>query len=38
MKGDYYRYLSEFEKDAARDKAAEESLTAYKAASGMWNV
>jgi hypothetical protein len=34
MKGDYFRYLSEFERDSARDKAAEESLNAYKAASG----
>lgn len=32
MKGDYYRYLAEFETDANREKASEESLEAYKAA------
>ncbi|CAK8692616.1 14-3-3 protein epsilon-like [Clavelina lepadiformis] len=33
MKGDYYRYLAEFEKDEDRKLAAENSLQAYKSAS-----
>lgn len=33
MKGDYFRYLAEFEKEG-RDKVSEESLNAYKSASG----
>ena len=34
MKGDYFRYLAEFEKDDGRTKASEESLAAYKSATG----
>lgn len=37
MKGDYFRYLAEFEKEG-RDKVSEESLNAYKAASGAWGA
>ncbi|ORX67487.1 14-3-3 protein, partial [Linderina pennispora] len=33
MKGDYYRYLAEFETDAARKDASDKSLEAYKQAS-----
>ncbi|KAA0185142.1 14-3-3 protein epsilon [Fasciolopsis buskii] len=33
MKGDYYRYLAEFQVGDKRNKAAEQSLVAYKAAS-----
>jgi 14-3-3 protein epsilon len=34
MKGDYYRYLAEFQVDDARKQASEKSLQAYKTASG----
>jgi len=33
MKGDYYRYLAEFQSGDERNKSADESLAAYKAAS-----
>lgn len=35
MKGDYYRYLAEFQADQDRSRSAEESLAAYKSASGV---
>nr|APA33972.1 seminal fluid protein [Nilaparvata lugens] len=35
MKGDYYKYLAEFSTGTDKKKAAENSLTAYKAASGV---
>ena len=37
-KGDYHRYLAEFQVDAKRKEAGEQSLTSYKAASEIANA
>merc|ERR1711974_333708 len=38
MKGDYYRYMAEFQTDDARKDSAENALVAYKAASEIANT
>ena len=36
MKGDYYRYLAEFQSGDAKQTSSDSSLDAYKAASGTY--